>query len=91
MKTVEMYEIGEVVLIKASVTEVVVDQGKLKYKLRVEHTNDELEHAFTENQMQPMPKAMGIIKEDGSIHLNDETDRLISSFNALPKDDVTPV
>ena len=55
MKTVEMYEIGEVVLIKASVTDIIVDQGKLKYRLRVEHTNNDLEHTFTENQMQPMP------------------------------------
>jgi hypothetical protein len=64
MKTVEMYEIGEVVLIKASVTDVVVDQGKLKYKLRVEHTNNDLEHTFTENQMQPMPN-LGLDEDDG--------------------------
>lgn len=63
MKTVEMYEIGEVVLIKASVTDVVVDQGKLKYKLRVEHTNNDLEHTFTENQMQPMSN-LGLDDED---------------------------
>ena len=55
MKTVEIYEIGETVLIKASVTDIMVDQGKIKYKLRVEHTNGDLEHTFTENQMQPMP------------------------------------
>lgn len=55
MKTVEIYEIGETVLIKASVTDIIVDQGKIKYKLRVEHTNGDLEHTFTENQMQPMP------------------------------------
>lgn len=55
MKTVEIYEIGETVLIKASVTDIAIDQGKIKYRLRVEHTNNDLEHTFTENQMQPMP------------------------------------
>lgn len=55
MKTVEIYEIGETVLIKASVTDITIDQGKIKYRLRVEHTNNDLEHTFTENQMQPMP------------------------------------
>ena len=55
MITVELYEIGEKVLIQAAVTDIVVDQGKIKYKLRVEHTNTELENSFTEHQMQPMP------------------------------------
>lgn len=53
MKRVDMYEIGEQVLIKASVIDVMVEQGKLKYKLRVEHTNDELEHPFSEGQIIP--------------------------------------
>ena len=66
MKTVEIYEIGETVLIKASVTDIMVDQGKIKYKLRVEHTNGDLEHTFTENQMQPMPNNLGCIEDEES-------------------------
>ena len=56
MITVDMYEIGEQVLIKASIIDIAVEQGKLKYKLRVEHTNDELEHTFTDNQIIPILK-----------------------------------
>ena len=66
MKTVEIYEIGETVLIKASVTDIIVDQGKIKYKLRVEHTNGDLEHTFTENQMQPMPSNLDCIDSEES-------------------------
>lgn len=54
MRTVDMYEIGEQVLIRANVTDILVDQGKIKYKLRVEHTSTDLDHTFSESQMIPM-------------------------------------
>ena len=72
MITVDMYEIGEQVLIKASVIDISVEQGKLKYKLRVEHTNDELEHTFSENQIMPVVKTM----EDHRDECLNEADKL---------------
>lgn len=62
MKTVDMYEMGEEVLIRANVTDILVDQGKIKYKLRVEHTSTDLDHTFSESQLIPVFKE--ITEED---------------------------
>lgn len=56
MKTVDMYEIGEQVLIRATVVDVIVDHGKLKYKLKAENTNNELEHMFSDKQIIQIPE-----------------------------------
>ena len=50
-KTVQMYEIGEEVLIKAKITDIVVENGELKYKIKAEHSNNDLDHNFTEHQL----------------------------------------
>lgn len=50
---VKMYKIGEEVLIKAKITDIVVENGELKYKIKAEHSNNDLDHNFTEHQMIP--------------------------------------
>ena len=69
---------GEQVLIKACVVDVVVEQGKLKYKLRVEHTADELEHLFSDSQILPHTELLGIIEED------EDEEPLIGSGELFP-------
>ena len=56
MRTIDIYEVGEKVLIEAVVMDIIVEQGKIKYVLKVEHTNNELEHTFSEKQMFPITK-----------------------------------
>lgn len=51
MKTVEMYEIGEEVTIKAKVTNITVEDGELKYSLKTEFANNDIGHLFTEDEI----------------------------------------
>ena len=51
MKTIDMYEIGEEIFIKAKVTDILVENGEIKYKVKAEHSNNDLDHKFTEKQM----------------------------------------
>lgn len=51
MKTVEMYEIGEEVTIKAKITNVIVEDGVLKYNLKTEFANNDIGHLFTEDEI----------------------------------------
>ena len=53
MKTISMYEMGEEVYIKAKVTDIVVENGEVKYKIKAEHSNNDLDHNFTEHQLIP--------------------------------------
>ena len=53
MKTIDMYEIGEEVLIRATVTDIIVENGELKYRIKAEHSNNDLDHKFTEHQLIP--------------------------------------
>lgn len=53
MKTVDIYEIGEEVLIRAKVTDIVVDKGEIKYKIKDEHSNNDLSHLYTDHQLIP--------------------------------------
>ena len=53
MKTVDIYEIGEEVYIKASITEIIVENGEIKYGVKAEHSNNDLTHKFTDHQLIP--------------------------------------
>lgn len=57
MKDIKMFEIGEDVLIKAKVTDIVVENGELKYRIKAEHSNNDLDHKFTEHQIIQMRKS----------------------------------
>ena len=51
MRTVEMYEIGEEVIIKAKVTDIQVEGGELKYSLKTEFANNDVGHLFTADEI----------------------------------------
>ena len=51
MKTINMYEMGEEVYIKAKITDIIVENGELKYRIKAEHSNNDLDHNFTEHQI----------------------------------------
>ena len=51
MKTVEMYEIGEEVVIKAKVTDIQVEGGELRYSLKTEFANNDVGHLFTNDEI----------------------------------------
>ena len=51
MKTVDMYEIGEEVTIKAKVTNITVEDGELKYSLKTDFANNDIGHLFTEDEI----------------------------------------
>ena len=53
MRTIDIYEIGEEVLIRAKVTDIIVENGEVKYRVKAEHSNNELDHKFTDHQMIP--------------------------------------
>ena len=54
MITVNMYQIGEDVLIRAKVTDIIVENGEIKYKIKTEHSNNDLDHKFTDHQIIPV-------------------------------------
>ena len=51
MKTITMFEVGEDVLIRAKITDILVEHGEIKYKIKAEHSNNDLDHNFTEHQI----------------------------------------
>lgn len=51
MITVDMYQIGEEVYIKAKVTDVKFENGELKYAITSEHDNNPLSHLYTDHQL----------------------------------------
>ena len=51
MKTVEMYEVGEEVVIKAKVTQIEVENGEIKYHLKTDFANNDIAHMFTSDEI----------------------------------------
>ena len=56
MININMFEVGEDVLIKAKVTDILVEHGEIKYKIKAEHSNNDLDHNFTEHQLIALTK-----------------------------------
>ena len=71
MKTINMYEMGEEVYIKAKVTDIVVENGEIKYKIKAEHSNNDLDHNFTEHQLIPKDNIFREVEPDA----DEEDDR----------------
>ena len=51
MKTVEMYELDEEVIIKAKVTQIEVEDGEIKYHLKTEYANNDIGHLFSADEI----------------------------------------
>ena len=51
MKNVNLYEVGDEVLVKAVVTAVTIEQGEIKYQIKNEITGRNYEHLFVNEQL----------------------------------------
>lgn len=58
MRTVDIYDIGEEVLIRAKVTDIIVENGEVKYRIKAEHSNNDLDHKYTDHQLMPYSGAV---------------------------------
>lgn len=56
MKAINLYEVGDEVMVKAVVTGVTIDQGEIKYQIKNEITGRNYEHLFVDNQLLPVSK-----------------------------------
>ena len=56
MKAINLYEVGDEVMVKAVVTGVTIDQGEIKYQIKHEITGRNYEHLFVDNQLLPVSK-----------------------------------
>lgn len=63
-KMVNMYDIGEEVYIKAKITDIIVENGEIKYNIKAEHSNNNLDHRFTEHQIIPSIKELPDDEDD---------------------------
>lgn len=64
MIKVDMYQIGEDVLIRAKVTDIIVENGEIKYKIKAEHSNNDLDHKFTDHQIIPVERGNEVEKKE---------------------------
>ena len=55
MRTVDIYEIGEEVYIKAKIDEVLIENGEPKYRLAPEGAASPLAHKYTHHELKPVP------------------------------------
>ena len=53
MREVNLYEVGDQVMVKAVVTGVTIDQGEIKYQIKNEITGRNYDHLFVNNQLFP--------------------------------------
>ena len=56
MKNVNLYEVGDEVLVKAVVTAVTIDQNEIKYQIQNEITGRNYDHLFVNDQLIAVPK-----------------------------------
>lgn len=55
MKTVDIYEIGEEVYIKARVDDIIIENGEPKYKVSPEAAAESLAHKYSHIELKPVP------------------------------------
>ena len=65
MKTAKIFEIGEQVMVKASISDIEINNGNIKYKLRDEKSGKTLYWAYTDKDIVPMPKKRSKEKKNG--------------------------
>lgn len=53
MKTVDLYEVGEEVYVKATIMGITIDRGEIKYHLKNEITGRNYDHVFSSDQLRP--------------------------------------
>ena len=55
MRTVDIYEIGEEVYIKARVDDIMIENGEPKYKVSPEAAAESLAHKYLHTELKPVP------------------------------------
>ena len=67
MRTVDIYEIGEQVYIRARVDDIIIENGEPKYKVSPEAAAESLAHKYTHGELRPLPEApkRNTIEDDG--------------------------
>lgn len=70
MRTVDIYEIGEQVYIRARVDDIIIENGEPKYKVSPEAAAESLPHKYTHGELKPvtdLPKkgATDTTEDDG--------------------------
>lgn len=63
MRAINLYEVGDQVMVKAVVTGVTIEQGEIRYQIKNEITGRNYEHLFVNDQLFPV-KAAGNKKEE---------------------------
>ena len=53
MRSINLYEVGDEVMVKAVVTGVTIEQGEIKYQIKNEITGRNYEHLFVASQLFP--------------------------------------
>ena len=53
MRSINLYEVGDEVMVKAVITAVTIEQGEIKYQLKNEITGRNYEHLFVASQLFP--------------------------------------
>lgn len=82
MRTIDIYDIGEEVLIRAKVTDIIVENGEVKYRIKAEHSNNELDHKFTDHQLMPYS---GVVNKDEEEEEDEPADYIEEAERNLKK------
>lgn len=53
MRAINLYEVGDEVMVKAVITGVTIEQGEIKYQIKNEITGRNYEHLFVSEQLFP--------------------------------------
>lgn len=53
MRSINLYDVGDEVMVKAVVTGVTIEQGEIKYQIKNEITGRNYEHLFVNSQLFP--------------------------------------
>ena len=67
MKTVNIYEVGETVLIKAKVSQIVPDKDRFVYELTADGETERLKHRFQDKDIYPIIEFEEIEKDDDRV------------------------
>ena len=69
MKTINLFEVGDEVMVKAVITAVTIEQGEIKYQIKNDITGRNYEHLFESEQLYSIPRqerqeALKYVKEE---------------------------
>ena len=79
MKTVNMYSIGEQVMIKARVADISIEKGKLRYTLKDEKANKTYGWTFADSDITPVEE--GADEKDNTSDTCTDVDRKAGNDN----------